>query len=114
MELERRRSPRYSFVASAEITDENENVRTTSKINDLSLQGCYVELDKPFAEGTPVMLEIYTDTEFVETHATVAFREPQIGMGLHFDDMQPRFAEILRRWLEKAQPKKPAKTRLTH
>lgn len=114
MQVERRRSPRYSFIASAEITDERENARITSNISDLSLEGCYVELPNPFPQGTAVMLEIYTDEDFMETHATVAFHEPKLGMGLHFNDMQPRFAGILSKWLAKAELKKPLKAKQTH
>jgi hypothetical protein len=40
MSTERRRAPRYPFIAMAEIVDEKENARTSSRINDLSLHGC--------------------------------------------------------------------------
>jgi hypothetical protein len=43
-------------------------------------------------------MEIYTDTEFLEARATVAFLESQ-GMGLAFSDMQPHFASVLSKWL---------------
>jgi hypothetical protein len=62
MKTERRRSPRYPFNAMAEIVDERENARTSSRLSDLSLHGCYVELANPFPEGTNVMLEICTET----------------------------------------------------
>ena len=114
MQVERRRSPRYSFAASAEITDERENARITSNISDLSLEGCYVELPNPFPQGTQVMLEIYTEDDFMETHAIVAFQEPKLGMGLQFNDMQPRFAGVLSKWLAKAEPKKGTKAKHTH
>jgi len=82
MRTERRLAPRYPFLAMAEIIDEKENARKSSQVRDLSLQGCYVEMINPFPEGTNVMVEIYTENEFLETRAKVAYFEPKQGMGL--------------------------------
>jgi len=102
MKAERRRATRYPFVARAEIIDEKENVRTSSRISDLSLHGCYVEMMNPFPEGASVVIEIYTDTEFLEAHGTVARIEPKQGMGLAFDELPPYFAGVLNKWVEQA------------
>ena len=107
MRAERRRAPRYPFIAMAEIVDEKENARTSSKVSDLSLHGCYVELTNPFPPGTNVTIEIYTETEFLETHATVAFLESKQGMGLTFRDMPEYFTNVLNRWLAQAKGRKP-------
>jgi hypothetical protein len=106
MAIERRRTPRYPFIARAEIIDEKENARTSSRISDLSLQGCYVEMMNPFPEGTSVVIEIYTETESLEAHGTVARIEPKRGMGLTFDEMPPSFAGVLNKWVEQAQGRK--------
>ena len=103
MRLERRRTPRFAFSASAEITDERENARTSSRVCDLSMQGCYLEMSNPFPEGTPVTVEIYKDSEFLEAHAVVAYREPSEGMGIRFDELQPYFASVLASWIKAAQ-----------
>jgi hypothetical protein len=98
MQDERRRTPRYPFSAGIEILDEQTNSHTTSQVRDLSLGGCYVETQDPLPVGKQVLMEIYTDTEFLEARATVAFLESQ-GMGLAFSDMQPHFASVLSKWL---------------
>jgi PilZ domain len=103
MRTERRLAPRYPFIAMAEIIDEKENSRKSSQVRDLSLQGCYVEMINPFPQGTNVTIEIYTETEFLETHATVAYFEPKHGMGLTFSEMPEYFAKILNRWLTQAK-----------
>ena len=103
MRLERRRTPRFAFSASAEITDERENARTSSRVCDLSMQGCYLEMTNPFPEGTPITVEIYKDSEFLEAHAVVAFREPSEGMGITFDELQPYFAGVLANWIKIAK-----------
>jgi hypothetical protein len=105
MQAERRREPRYPFIAMAEIVDEKENARTSSRVSDLSLHGCYMETSNPFPQGANVTVEIYTETEFLETPATVAFREAAQGMGLMFRDMPEYFTSVLNRWLSKAKAK---------
>ena len=107
MRIERRHTPRYPFSALAEIVDENENARTSSRVSDLSLHGCYVEMKDPFPQGTSVMIEISTDTESLETHATVAHFEPKQGMGLTFSEMPESFANVLNRWVVQAKGRKP-------
>src|SRR5580704_11821053 len=107
MRAERRRAPRYPFIAMAEITDEMENARTSSQVSDLSQHGCYVEMMNPFPHGTNVLIEIYTETEFLEAHATVAYLEPKEGMGLTFSEMPPYFASVLNKWLKQANERKP-------
>src|SRR6202040_1915553 len=84
MKTEHRHTPRYPFSALAEIVDEAENARTSSRVSDLSLRGCYVEMNNPFPEGTKVTIEISTETESLETYAIVAHIEPKRGMGLTF------------------------------
>jgi hypothetical protein len=105
MSVERRRSTRIAFAASAEITDDAENTRSASQVSHLSLQGCFVQLRNPFPEGTAVTIEIYKDEDFMESPATVAFFQPQRGMGLTFNGMEPQFASILKKWI--AQAKRP-------
>jgi len=106
---ERRREPRVPFEATAEILDAQANFRLSFPVRDLSAGGCYLETPDPIAPGKNLLIEIYTDNEFLETHATVAFAEPN-GMGLTFSVMQPFFTEVLNRWLAQALlgPGKPA------
>src|ERR1700689_890897 len=103
MPTERRRAPRYPFIARAEIIDEKENARTSSRVSDLSLHGCYVEMKNPFPEGTNVMIEISTETKSLETHAIVSHIEPKRGMGLTFGEMPKSLANVLNRWVIQAK-----------
>lgn len=68
-------------MATAEIVDEKESVRTSTRVSDLSLHGCDVEMLNPFPQGTNVLMEIYTETEFLETHATVVISSQSRGWG---------------------------------
>ena len=103
MKTERRRSQRYPFIALAEIVDEKENARTSSRVSDLSMHGCYVEMMNPFPPGTNVTIEIFSDTESLEAAATVARIEPKQGMGLTFSDLPESYANLLNRWVARAR-----------
>jgi PilZ domain len=72
----------------------------------ISAHGCYVEMKDPFPQGTNVMIEISTETESLETHATVAHFEPKHGMGLTFSEMPPSLANVLNRWVVEAKGRK--------
>src|SRR6202162_1763420 len=106
MATERRRTPRYPFIARAEIIDEKENARTSSRVSDLSVHGCYVEMMNPFPEGTSVVIEIYTQTASLEAHGTVARIEPKRGTGLSFDELAPSVAGVLNKWVDQAHGRK--------
>jgi len=101
-QADRRREPRIPFSANAEILDEQHDSRTHSRVRDLSAGGCYLETPHPFPPGKNLLIEIYTDSDFLETHATVAFLEPNQGMGLTFSVMQPFFLAILNKWIAQA------------
>jgi hypothetical protein len=103
MRVERRRTSRYPFIASVEITDDKENARSSSQIRELSQHGCYVEMANPFPEGASVLLEICSEKEILEAYATVAYVEPKEGMGLTFGELPPYCATVLNKWLEQAQ-----------
>jgi len=99
MAVERRRSTRIPFVASAEVIDDEDNSRSSSQVSDLSLHGCCVKTPNPFPVGTSVTVEIYRHADFLEAPASVAFFTPQRAMGLAFTGIEPRFAAILKKWL---------------
>jgi len=50
---ERRRTPRYTFIASAELIEEASDVRIATRVSELSLYGCYLDMMNPFPVGNP-------------------------------------------------------------
>jgi len=99
MEHERRRAPRFAFIASAEVQDEANSSRLPSRVSDLSLNGCYVDIINPFPDGTPVRVKIFTTTQNFEASATVAYAHAHLGMGLAFRDVKPESLAVLQNWL---------------
>jgi len=99
---ERRRTPRYTFIASAELIEETSDVRIATRVSELSLHGCYLDMMNPFPQGTKVLIKIFTDAEFFESLATVMYSQHNMGMGVKFDDVKPHFTNVLNQWLLRA------------
>jgi hypothetical protein len=102
MEQERRRTARFPFIAHAELREDSSQVRLVSRVSELSLNGCYLDMMNPFPTGTMVTLRIVAGEETFETHAKIVYSTPNIGAGVLFLDVDPKYQPILKRWLESA------------
>src|SRR5215469_17139879 len=99
MEQERRRSPRFPFIASAEIHEENNGSQLSARVSDISATGCYVDTINPLPGGTVVRVKIFNETQSFEAAATVAYSVLHLGMGLCFREVPPSSRDVLREWL---------------
>jgi len=99
MENNTRREPRYPFIATAELLEENSGSRMNTRISDLSFGGCYVDTVNPLPGGTAVQLKIFTETHSFEAPATVVYSHTHLGMGIKFGPVTPEYEAILRLWL---------------
>ena len=102
MDETQRREPRYPFIASAELWEEDTGTRMKSRISDLSLNGCYVDTVNPLPDGTLVHLRIFTESHSFEAPATVVYSQAFLGMGMKFREVPPKSGEVLRLWLPEA------------
>jgi len=99
VEHERRFSPRFSFIASAEVLSETAGTRTTARISDLSVTGCYVDTINPLPHGSFVHVRIFTESQHFEAPATVVYAHTHLGMGLVFRDLPLGSRTTLQNWL---------------
>jgi hypothetical protein len=103
MESEKRRTPRYIFFAAAELMEEKSEVQVASRLSELSLHGCYLDMMNPFPVGTSILLKIWTDESTVfRTNAKVIYSQSNIGAGVQFVDVEPKYLAVLEHWLEQA------------
>jgi hypothetical protein len=100
---EKRRSPRYSFIASAELVEERADVRIASRVSELSRFGCYLDMMNPFPTGTMVLVKISAGDAFFEAKAKIVYSQPNIGAGVGFLEVAPPSQEALERWLDGAE-----------
>jgi hypothetical protein len=102
MDQERRRAPRFPFIASAEVLSESAGTRLAARISDISATGCYVDTINPLVGGTPVRVKILTETQIFEAQATVVYSHAHLGMGLMFGVLLPNSQQVLQNWLPAA------------
>ncbi len=102
MHQEKRRTPRISFVAVAEITEQESGRQLTGQVSELSAYGCYVEIQSALAVDTAVTIKIFAESECFEAKAKVIYAHANLGMGLVFQQLSLHGGSILREWLLKA------------
>jgi PilZ domain len=103
---EKRRGPRYSFIASAELIEMKADVRIASRVSELSLHGCYLDMMNPFPKGTLVLVKIAAGDSFFEAKAKIIYEQPNMGAGVGFLEIGPESQAALERWLDEAQKEK--------
>src|SRR5260370_2589570 len=76
MEQDRRRSPRYPFVGSIEMREGTSEDKRTARVKELSLNGCYVDMENPYPIGASLAIKLFTETEYFEAHASAVYPNP--------------------------------------
>jgi hypothetical protein len=98
-----RRSPRFAFIAVAEIAyRQSEGVgRLTGRVVTINLHGCYIESPYTLPTGREVSIKIFAESEWFGATAKVVYELPKSAMGLAFDEVPVKSRAILRQWLRK-------------
>lgn len=103
MPTERRRGPRYLFVATIQLTDTQSEAQTHERTSDLNLYGCRVVTHKPFTAGAKIRVRIaYRSANFVAL-GRVSYVTSDGGMGITFTEIEPANQSILEKWVEELQ-----------
>lgn len=99
VQQERRRTPRYPFIATAEVLDLSTKATINTRVTELSLYGCFVNMVQPLPEGAAIHIKIYSEGKFFEADGKVAYSAPNEGFGVSFQDVRHQFLTILKEWL---------------
>src|SRR5580658_8327518 len=99
---ERRRTPRYTFIASAELIEETSDVRIATRVSELSLHGCYLDMMNPFPVGTLVLVKISAGDAFFQAKSKIVYSQPNMGAGVAFLEVESQYQPVLERWLDEA------------
>ena len=103
MTIEKRRTPRYPFIASAELIEQKTEVRIATRVSELSLHGCYLDMMNPFPQGTLVLVKIFAGDDLFHAKSKIIYVQPNLGAGVAFLEIDPQHLAILQRWLEQAR-----------
>jgi hypothetical protein len=101
---ERRKAPRYSFVATTEVTDSANATKHSGRVTEISRNGCYVDIMNTLPVGTLLNVHISCDQGTFVTKGKILYVQELIGMGVQFIDPPEDQLEILNSWLAKLPP----------
>jgi hypothetical protein len=97
---ERPRARRFSFVATAELTDLESEANIHVRTSDLSLYGCCVEAHRPFPTGTKVRVRIAHNSANFVALGSVSYAKAEGEMGIMFTQIDPKDQLVLEKWIE--------------
>jgi hypothetical protein len=102
VEQDRRINPRYSFIANAEVADEQSGASIAARVSELSLQGCYLDMVNPLPMRTTVFISISSGADSFRAKGRIVYVHPGIGAGVVFVEVPLSSQSVLQRWLAKA------------
>ena len=100
---DRRANPRYAFQATAEVTATHSSIKTTTRVRDLSQQGCYLDTDTPLPLGTTANVRMTKGAKWLEVQGRVVYVQPGKGMGLMFTAVKPEHGGTLDVWINESR-----------
>lgn len=98
MKEQKRRGPRYSFMATAAVEVQS-GAKFVTRTSELSLHGCYLDMMNPFPEGTQIKLKITHRNADFEALGKVLYAQPNMGMAVAFDTVDPAHQAVLAKWM---------------
>jgi hypothetical protein len=101
MDSERRRAPRYPFIADAEVTEIASDTKFNAKTSDLSIGGCFLDMLNPSPEGAEIQVRISHASTTFTARGRVVFVFPNMGMGVVFTSVEDNQLAALQKWLSK-------------
>jgi hypothetical protein len=101
MDSERRRAPRYPFIAEAEVTEIASETKLNARTSDLSIGGCFLDMLNPSPEGTEIRVRISHASTTFTARGNVVFVLPNMGMGVVFGSVEDNQLAVLQEWLSK-------------
>jgi hypothetical protein len=96
--------PRYTFVATAEITDSLSAIKLSGRVAEISRKGCYVDILNALPVGTLLDLRISREEGTFVTKGKIVYVQERIGMGVVFLDPPGDQLQILDSWLAELPP----------
>jgi len=81
------------------VLDQATKTSISTRVTELSLYGCYIEMRNPLPEGSSIHVKISSESKFLEAAGTVVYAVPNGGIGVRFQDVRHQFLIVLKEWL---------------
>ena len=92
-----RKSPRFPFIASAQVTETRTEARLDARTSDLSRDGCYLDMLNPLPAGTRLKINVTHHNQQLDAVGRVVHSELNVGMGVHFEEVGQK--SVIDAWL---------------
>jgi PilZ domain len=92
-----RRSPRFPFIASAQVVETRTEARLQARTSDLSREGCYLDMLNPLPTGTRLKINVTHQNQQLDAVGLVVHSELNVGMGVRFEEIGQR--AVIDAWL---------------
>jgi hypothetical protein len=97
---ERRQNPRRRCSLSVELHAATQENRIWGRVADISLGGCFVEMQSPLKEGMQLRLALWIQEKKIWALGKVAGVRLGTGVGIQFLEMKEDDREQLRRYID--------------
>ena len=97
MYIVERKSPRFPFIASAQIVETRTEARLQARTSDLSREGCYLDMLNPLPTGTRLKINVTHQNQQLDAVGRVVHSELNVGMGVQFEEIGQR--AVIDSWL---------------
>jgi len=77
-------------------------VRIATRVSELSLYGCYLDMMNPFPVGTLVLVKISAGDAYFQAKSKIVYAQPNMGAGVVFLEVDAPYQAVLDRWLDEA------------
>jgi hypothetical protein len=104
---ERRQHPRRRCSLSVEIHPASQESRVWGRVSDISLGGCFVEMQSTLKEGTKVRLALWIQDKKLWAVGKVAAARLGSGVGIQFEEIKTDDREQLKRYLDTLASARP-------
>jgi len=96
MNQKTRRSPRFPFIAVAEIAHTESGAKFSCRVSELSLHGCYADMLNTLPIGSEVAIKLFSESECFAATGKVVYELPSSAMGLAFEEVPLKSGALLR------------------
>ena len=104
MGVDRRRWPRYPFIAEVDVVELASSTKLKAQTSDLSIGGCFLDMLNPSPRGTEIQVRISHAGSMFTARGRVVFVVPNMGMGVAFTNVDGSQVAVLQNWLTNLSP----------
>jgi hypothetical protein len=98
---DRRVHPRYIFFADCDLADRTAGTHYETRVTELAMGGCFVDLPVALAMGTDVHIRVRKEDQIFDADGRAVYNQNAMGNGIAFVSVSPESQKVLESWIQK-------------